>query len=109
MPLRTAAPCLPVCVTRPRNPSLPASTAGRLRFLPVPRFFHVLTSTCVVNGARYGGELVTVYGLNFGPPGNDSEYFERVAYGPAARYTASNCTVVDHDQLQCLTVRDCLL
>ena len=57
-----------------------------------------------VSASTYGGEQVVIRGSNFGPPNSSIEYFEEVSYGPGLRYSASGCSVVDHDTITCLTV-----
>ena len=50
-----------------------------------------------------GGDVFTVTGKNFGPP--DGGFLNFVKYGPSGiEYTASQCSVLSHFEIQCTTV-----
>lgn len=67
-----------------------------------------LTGPGVVDAWPHGGQVVHVHGINFGPPGSltyGRPSLQNVTYGPTGiEYTAQNCTVVSHLQIDCLTV-----
>ena len=55
--------------------------------------------------STYGGEVVEITGLNFGPADRQDEFFEKVTYGPTGgEYTAVGCEVVSHTRINCFTV-----
>jgi len=52
-----------------------------------------------------GGELVGIYGINFGPGSNESIFFETARYGKSGQeYTAQGCVVASHSLIHCTTV-----
>jgi hypothetical protein len=61
---------------------------------------HSFTGAGATDANTDGGELVRIHGRNFGPAG--LQYLEAVTYGNGA-YAASECIVVSHDAIECLT------